>query len=297
MLTEVRHGQLEALMVAVLIAAFATGCGAEVAQDGQQETSGDTSTVMVGFSGQAEEVMRGIVAGMGPDSLIKRVELVPPPASQVTDGTPDVNDQSVYLRMTADYSGVETDRIRAHWQSSLILASFWRRMRDLGTDVVWGGDLQFAGPNGLEPTPGLSGYIFQSDAADYLYKNGNDQPSKLEIDRDEVERSAQRIAASQHARVTRLAFLGATGSAVDVELVADEPVRFIEAWLRGEADIVQDPGDLEGLLLTVRDRAGDDVLVRAYATGLRRTVSGIGEKYRQYDPRTKPPITLTSESE
>jgi hypothetical protein len=249
----------------------------------------------VGFSGENEIAMREIVDRLGEASLITKATLMAPPSDQVTDGTPPVAPSSLYLRMSAAYVGDEVEQMRAYWQSAMMLSAFWRSMRSRDPDhAVWGGDLEFQAGEESRTLPGLSGYIFQPDAGDYLFMNGEGKPADLHADPVALEREARQLAESHGLAVDRLRATGAAGTALEIDATAANPVEFLTKWHSGMADPVRDPSNLEGVFLVVRDKEGDVVLLRSFSTGLRRSAGGVGEKYTGWNS-DGPETTQTNE--
>jgi hypothetical protein len=254
------------LLAALLLA----GCGGATAEDAvaPTTTSAKPSTTLVGFEGDSAAVMSEIIARLGPESLITEVMLVRPPGGQQTDGTPTVTAASTYLRMVADYSSDEMEQQRAFWQSSLMLSAYWRGMRALGSEDLWGGKLLFQKGERVEAIPGLSGYLFQSDSPDYLFMNAGGRPASLNADEHELEEAIRQAADRAGAEVTKLNFAGALGTVAEVHLTGGDPRGFLTHWTK----LFPKSDDLEGYFVLARDPQGSPLFLRSFSTGLKRGV-------------------------
>jgi hypothetical protein len=281
-----------ALLAAIALSALSlvTGCGAGDSADPASaqatEPAPAPTITLEGFDGPSRVVMERLVARMDPDTPIIGAVLTTPPTREQSEGaTPTVGEQDRWLQVRLNYTDDEAEQLRDYWHAVMLLAAYWRDIgREAISTKVWGGEVVFERNGEQERLPGLSGYVFQSDSADYLFRNAAGQPARLQANEEELAQRISTAAEQLGLQIENVAFPGVLGTAVEIRAVALDPDAMLSQRDWAE-QLLGDATDLEGSLVHVTDGDGELVVLKSASTGLRRMVSVYGSKYQSYDPQ------------
>lgn len=230
-----------------------------------------TSLSVPGSATPAADVLATLVSALSPPELAHvALGSVPSKQSALVEAT--ANDQWISFTSNAN---TDISQARARWQAALVTAAMYR----LRGATIKGGELaDMTAVDNAGRTDGINLPI-SSEIIPSMYTNGNNELSSLVVDQASVDRSIEVAAKNAGLTVSDIHYSSLLGTIVEVRAVAADPTSLVRTYGRRMPLVTFDPGTLEGIMVTIVDAAGNEVIVYSYATGLGIGQAGVGAKY------------------
>lgn len=230
-----------------------------------------TTLSVPGSATTGPDVLATLVSALSPSELTQ-VALGSVPSKQLAVVQAVANDQWISFRSNAN---TDISQARAQWQAALVTAAMYR----LHGATIKGGSLaEMAALDSSGPTTAMS-FPISPLIIPTMYTNGNNEPSSLVVGQTSVNRSIEVAAKNVGLTISDIHYSSLLGTIVEVRAVTPDPTDLVRTYGRRMPLVTFDPGTLEGILVTIVDADGNEVMVYSYATGLRIGQAGVGAKY------------------
>lgn len=254
----------------VVLCLALSGCGTVVAHGGSGAVGAGVDAAGV------SQALAVAVADLGRIGLIDGAEVQTAPPDEVDR---PAGAGGAWISLHSSAVGY-LDEERARWIAGVIISQVWRVCHDGGADSVVGGQLAAMPADDTADGSGMS-VVITSDLQGIMFTSQDGvTASTLTVgDKDEYRSS---VAAAAHAAGLTLddvVFTQSLGTVVQISESTEDPVGFIRRYGRTNPGLTLDPSEVEGVLLVVRDPAGEVVMTSAWATGSQSGEGGPGPAF------------------
>jgi hypothetical protein len=222
------------------------------------------------------EALTAAVNDLGQIGLIDHAEVrAAPPDALERSGAAD----GAWISLHSSARGY-LDQERARWIAGVIISQVWRVRHDDGDDSVIGGQLAAMPPDDSADGSGMSLVVTPDLQVIMFTSQDGATASRLKIaDEDQYRRGIADAARSAGLNLEDVVLTQSLGTVVQITESTDDPVGFIRRYGRTNPGLTLDPSDVEGVMLVVRDLAGEVVMTSAWATGSQSGEGGPGPAF------------------